>query len=106
MLKFNFGSNTRPRCLWDSERLTSFPLKMREGWMTLDFFLENKNSCAIFVGSGLKDIFHCCAHLFIFSRSLFWFAVVPLTFLTTENKDVSSAKSLVEQRSSKGRSFM
>ena len=27
MPKFNLGSNTRPRCLWDSERLTSFQLK-------------------------------------------------------------------------------
>ena len=74
--------------------------------MTLDFFRENKTSCAIFVGSELKDIFHCRVHLFIFSRSLFRLAVVPLTFLITENKDVSSAKSLVEQRNSKGRSFM
>ena len=70
--------------------------------MTLDFFLENKTSCAIFVGSGLKDIFHCCAHLFIFSRSLFRFAVISLTISTTENRDVSSAKSLAEQWSSEG----
>ena len=54
MPKFNLVSNIRPRCLWDSEQLTYLPLKMREGWMTLDFFLENKTSCAIFVGSGLK----------------------------------------------------
>ena len=31
MSKFNLGSNTRPRCLWDSERLTSFPLKNERG---------------------------------------------------------------------------
>ena len=70
--------------------------------MTLDFFLKNKTSCTIFVVSGLKDIFHCFAHLFIFSRSLFRFAVVSWTFSTTEDK----AKSLAEQQSSKGRSFM
>ena len=74
--------------------------------MTLDFFLENKTSCVIFVGSGLKDIFHCRTHLFIFSRSLYRFAVVSLTFSTTENRDESSARSLAEQRSSEGRSFM
>ena len=76
---------------------------MRDGWMTLVFFLENKTSCAIFVGSGLKDYCHCFIHLFLFSRSLFTFAVVSLTFSTTESKDVSSAKSLAEQRSWKGR---
>ena len=59
--------------------------------MTLELFLESKTFCAIFVGSGLNDIFHCCAHLFIFSRSLFRFVVVSLTFSTTENKDVSTA---------------
>ena len=62
----------------------------RERWMNLDFFLENKTSCVIFVGSGLKDIFHCCTHLLIFSRSLIRFAVVSLTCSTTENKDVVS----------------
>ena len=71
--------------------------------MTLDFLLENKTSYAIFVGSELKDFCHCCTHLFLFSRSLFRFAVVSLTFSTTENNDVSSAKSLAKQRSSKGR---
>ena len=72
--------------------------------MTLDFFLENKTSCAaIFVGSGLKSFCHCCTHLFLFSRSLFRFAVVSLTFSTTENNDVSPAKSLAKQRNSKGR---
>ena len=71
--------------------------------MTLDFFLENKTSCAIFVGSGLKDFCHYCIHLFLFSRSLFRFSVVSLTFSTTEKKDVSSAKSLAVQRSSKGK---
>ena len=74
--------------------------------MTLHFFLENKTFCAIFWGSGLKDIFHCCVHLLTFSISLFRFAVVSLTFSATENKDVSSAKSLAEQRSSEGRSFI
>ena len=90
MLKFNLESNTRPKCLWDSEWLLSCLLKMRERWMNLDFFLENKTSCVIFVGSGLKGIFHCCTHLLIFSRSLIRFAVVSLTGSTTENKDVVS----------------
>ena len=73
--------------------------------MNLDFFLENKTSCVIFVKSGLKDIIHRSAHLFIFSRSLFRFAVVSLTFSTAEDKYVSSAKSLAEQRRLEGRSF-
>ena len=73
-----------------------------------------KISWGIFVGSGLNNIFHCGAHLFIFSRSLFRFVVVSLTFSTTENRDVpsaktlyvSSVKSLAAQQSSEGRSFM
>ena len=34
MSKFNLESNTRPKCLWDSEWLLSCLLKMRErdGW--------------------------------------------------------------------------
>ena len=68
--------------------------------IALDFFLENQASCTIFVRSGLKDIFHCCAHLFIFSRSLLRFAVVSLTLSTTENRNVLSGKSLASQRSS------
>ena len=64
-------------------------MKVRLGWITLDFFLENKTSFAIFVGLGLKDIFHWWAHLVIFSGSLFNFLAVSLTFLTTETRDVS-----------------
>ena len=68
--------------------------------MTLGLFLENETSCAIFVGSGLNDIFRCCPHLFIFSRSLLRLAVV------SSYSDVSPTKSLAEQRSPEGRSFM
>ena len=40
MSKFNLESNTRRSSFWDSEWLTSFPLKMKEEWMTLDFSLR------------------------------------------------------------------
>ena len=49
---------------------------------------------AVFVGSGLKDIFRRRAHYFIFSRPIFRFLAVFLTPLTTENRDVPSANSL------------
>ena len=44
--------------------------------------------------------------LLMFSRSLFNFLAVSLTFLTTENRDVSSANSLGEKESQEGMSFM
>ena len=51
-------------------------------------------SCACFLGSGLKLIFHWNAHLFIFAKSLFS-SRAEIKSQTTENKDVSSASSLV-----------
>ena len=81
-------------------------MKVRLGWINYDFFLENKTSFAIFVGSGLKDIFHWWAHLLIFSGPFLSFLAESLTFLTTENSYVSSTNSLGEQESSEGRSFM
>ena len=106
MPKFNFESNTRPRCFWKGKLWTPFPMKVRLEWTTLDFSLEIKSSLALFLGSGLKGIYHWSVHLLIFSRSLFKFLAVSLTFLTAENRDVSSADSLGEQQSSEGRLFI
>ena len=77
-----------------------FSIKNERGMNDLRLFLENKTSCAIFVGSGLNDIFHCCPHLPIFSRSLLRLAVVP------SNSDVSPTNGLAGQGSPERRSFM
>ena len=81
-------------------------MKVRLGWISFNFYPENKTSFAIFVVSGLKDIFQWWAYLLILSRSLFGFFVVSLTSLTTENRDVLSANSLSEQHISEERSFI
>ena len=72
---------------------TGVLLKSIFGWDDLVIFLENTTSWACLLRSGLKDIFHLKAHSDIFCRSLFSsFAEMLLSF-TTENSDVSSAKS-------------
>ena len=65
-VKFNFEFNTRPRCFW--KLWTPFSRKVRLGWITLIFFLENKLSFAILFRSGLEDIFHWWAHLLMQSN--------------------------------------
>ena len=81
-------------------------MKVRLGWINFNFYPESKTSFAIFVVSGLKDIFQWWAYLLILSRSLFSFFVVSLTSLTTEDRDVLSANSLSEQDTSEERSFI
>ena len=64
------------------------------------------NSWACFVGSGLKLIFHCRAHSFILERSLFNRLAESVILWTTENSDVSSAKSLTFEFKPLGKSLM
>ena len=61
--------------------------------ITLDFRLK-MTSCACFFGSGLKAIFNWKIHISIFAKSLFSSRAEALLSKITENKGVSSTKSL------------
>ena len=69
-------------------------LNERQGWSSFLVFLLNTTFCACFVKSGLKVIFHWKSQLLITVRSLRKVAGFDWMSLTTENKYVSSAKSL------------
>ena len=72
---------------------TGLPLKIISGWWGLFLFRENITSCACFKGSGLKLIFHWWAHASIFFKSLLISVAEVFRSRTTENKEVSLAKS-------------
>ena len=74
--------------------MTGLPLKITSGWWGLFIFSENKTSCACFKGLRMRLIFHWWAHVSIFFKSsLVSFAEVSRS-CTTENYEVSLAKSL------------
>ena len=104
--KFNFISNVKPRCFWNKLLLNGILLNKRIRWSNVLIFILNITSCACLLISGLKIIFHWKAQLVIVFRS--WHNVVELVrmLFTTEERDVSSAKSLQFEESSLGRSFM
>ena len=91
MSKDNFEFKCRPKCFWELALLSGILFKNIRGWIFLVGFLLKVTSCACFVGSGLKHIFHWKAHLFIFSGLLFRLLAVLLGTLVVENRDVSSA---------------
>ena len=74
---------------------TDVLLKTRPGCTDLACFLENMTSRACLLTSGLNDIFHLCEHWDIFCRSLFSNSAEVLLLCTTENREVSSAKSWI-----------
>ena len=83
-----------PRCFWDVVCITLLLLNTGGGRnIALDFRLK-VTSCACFLGSELKLIFHWNDHLFIFAKSLFSSRAEVLLSWFTVNKGVSSAKSL------------
>ena len=83
-----------PRCSWDLVCITLLLLNTSGGCeIALDFRLK-VTSCASFLWSVLKLIFHWKAHLFIFAKSLFSSRAEVLLSWITENKDLSSANSL------------
>ena len=92
--KFSLTSNVNPRCFWDILFFKGMLLKERQGWSSFLVFLLNITSCACLVKSGLKIIFHWKAQLLITVRSLRKVAALDWMSLTTEKRDVSSAKSL------------
>ena len=92
--KNNRVSRMTPRCFWDVVCITLLLLNTGGGRnIALDFRLK-VTSCACFLGSELKLIFHWNDHLFIFSKSLFSSRAEVLLSWFTVNKGVSSAKSL------------
>ena len=92
--KGNQVSRMIPRCFWDVVCITLLLLNTTEGCnVALDFRLK-LTSCACFLGSGLKRIFHWNDRLFIFAKSLFSSRAEVLLSWITEHNDVSSGNSL------------
>ena len=91
--KYNILSRMISRCSWDVTCITLLWNTSGGCDIALDFRL-NMTSCACFLVSGLKLIFHWNAHLFIFAKSLFSSRAEVLLSWITENKEVSSANSL------------
>ena len=93
--KDNRVSRIIPRCFWLVVCITLLLLLNTSGRcdIALDFRLK-MTSCACFLESGLKLIFHCNVYLFIFAKSLFSSRAEVLLSWVTENKDVSSVNSL------------
>ena len=104
--KLNFESNIIHKCLWIVVTLTILLLNIRPGWFLCKFLRLNMVSWACFVGSVLKLIFHCRAHVFILERSLFNRLAETVILWTTENSDVSSAKNLTFEFKPLGKSLM
>ena len=90
--KFRLTSNVNPRCFWDILFFKGMSLNERQGWSSFLVFLLNITSCACLVKSGLKIIFHWKAQLLITDRSLRKVAALDWMSLTTEKRDVLSAK--------------
>ena len=67
------------------------------------FFLEKITSCAGFLGSGLKSIFHWYTHWEITLRSRFKYLADSLGCWTKEKREVSSANNLAIELSPSGR---
>ena len=69
------------------------------------FFLEKITSCAGFLGSGLKSIFHWYAHWEITLRSRFKYLADSLISWTIGKSDLSSANNSAMELSPSGRSI-
>ena len=70
------------------------------------FFLEKITSCAGFLGSGLKSIFHWYAHWEITIRSRFKYLADSLGSWTIEKREVLSANNLAVELSPLGKSLI
>ena len=81
-------------------------LKTRSGCTDLACYLENITSWAFLLISRLNGIFHLCDHWDIFCRSLFNTSAEVLLLCTTENREVSSAKSFTVDSMFSNKSFM
>ena len=83
-----------PRYFWAVTCVTLLLLNTSGGRnIGLDFRLK-MTSCACFLGSSVKLIFHWNVYLFIFSKSLFSSRAEVLLSWITENEDESSSNSL------------
>ena len=97
----NFTSNVTPKYFWEKAWLTLLLLKTKDRCGSF-FMLQVKIfSWACLLRPGLKVIFYWKTHLLIFFRLSFNSLAEAFTSWTTENKDVSSAKSFTfEDKSS------
>ena len=86
--------------------LTGALMKRTAGWASVWLLQEKTTSWACLELLRLKDIFHWYAHFDILSKSLFNCIKDTLTSSTTENMDVSLAKSFAIEEMSLLRSFI
>ena len=103
--KVNLTSNVTPRCFWEEVCKTLLLLKTKDGCGSFFILRLKITSWACLLGSGLKLIFHWKAHLLIFFRSSFNSLAEAFTSWTTENNDVSSAKSFTLEDKSSAKSL-
>ena len=92
LMKFLIGDNTAVK--YNTRRMNRYRLARKVNFYNL------------FIGSGLKDTFHCSAHSLITSKSTLSLLAQDRGSLTTENRDVSSAKILTVVFRFWGRPFM
>ena len=76
-----------PRCLWSSTNWTGIFSKNRRGGFSLR--AEENNNASVL--SGLKDTFHCLAHLETICKSWFIMASMSFVFVDVKPIEVSSA---------------
>ena len=95
--KVHLTCNVTPRCFWEEICKTLLLLKSKDG-CGIFFILRLKiTSWDCLLGSGLQLFFHWKAHLLIFFWSSFNSLPEAFTSWTTENNEVSSAKSFTSE---------
>ena len=93
-LNISSSSRCTPICFWVGICWTVELLNRRGGWYTLSSMKKLQiTSWACLDGSRSKDIFYLLPQRLTLSRSLFSFCEVLTGSKTTENNEVSSAKS-------------
>ena len=102
----NLTSNVTPRCFWEEACQTLLFLKTKDGCGSFFILLLKITSWSCLLGSGLKLIYHWKAHLLIFFRPSFDSLAEAFTSWTTENNDVSSAKSFTLEDKSSAKSLI
>lgn len=91
---FSLVSKIIPECWWFVDRMTIVLLKFNDGGLSLFKSPRKITSWVCLLGSGLTHIFHRSTLLLIFFRTSFKFFADKVVSSTTQEREVSSAKSL------------
>ena len=105
-LKSSLESKTRPNCFYGSLDCTLLFLKFKDRWETWSRWCEKHTSVACFVGSGLNNLFHCCAHWLISVKSLFSSVSESFLYMALAKRDVSSTNILHSEFTPSDRPFI